>query len=141
MITQLVDAMLSLTALMEEESERLAHTPYIRELGEIADAKLRLAGRIEAEVARMKRENPEDWLETLEPEAREQLSEASRALRDASVVNSRILSRQIELSAEMMAAIASEAQRLTGSRSTTYSACGGLYGMDAPAPISVNARL
>ncbi len=141
MITQLVDAMLSLTSLMEEESERLARTPYIPELGEIADAKLRLAGRIEAEVARLKRENPDDWLETLEPEAREQLSEASRALRDASIVNSRILSRQIELSAEMMAAVAAEAQRLTGSRSTTYSACGGLSGLDAPAPISVNARL
>ncbi len=141
MITQLVDAMISLTSLMEEESERLARTPYVPELGEIADAKLRLAGRIEAEVARLKRESPDDWLETLEPDAREQLSEASRALRDASIVNSRILSRQIELSAEMMAAIAAEAQRLTGSRSTTYSACGGLSGLDAPAPISVNARL
>jgi len=141
MITQLVDAMVSLTALMEEESERLSRSPYIPELGEIANAKLRLAGRIEAEIARMKREHPDDWLDTLEPEARETLSDASRALRDASLVNSRILSRQIELSAEMMAAIAAEAQRLTGSRSTTYSACGGLGGIDAPAPISVNARL
>jgi flagellar biosynthesis/type III secretory pathway chaperone len=141
MITQLVDAMVSLTSLMEEESERLVRTPYIPELGEIANAKLRLAGRIEAEVARMKRENPEDWLETLDPDARETLADASRALRDASIVNSRILSRQIELSSEIMAAIAAEAQRLTGSRSTTYSACGGLSGLDAPAPISVNARL
>lgn len=141
MITQLVDAMVSLTALMEEESERLSRSPYIPELGEIANAKLRLAGRIEAEIARLKRENPDDWLDTLEPEAREMLSGASRSLRDASLVNSRILSRQIELSAEMMAAIAAEAQRLTGSRSTTYSACGGIGGIDAPAPISVNARL
>ncbi|OAN57285.1 hypothetical protein [Sphingomonas sp. TDK1] len=141
MITQLVDAMVSLTSLMEEESERLVRTPYMRELGEIADAKLRLAGRIEAEIARLKREHLDDWLDTLEPEAREALSEASRALRDASVVNARIISRQIELSSEMMAAIAAEAQRLTGSRSTTYSACGGLTGIDAPAPISVNARL
>lgn len=141
MITQLVDAMVSLTSLMEEESERLVRTPYIPELGEIANAKLRLAGRIEAEVARLKRENPEDWLETLDPDARETLADASRALRDASIVNSRILSRQIELSSEIMAAIAAEAQRLTGSRSTTYSACGGLSGLDAPAPISVNARL
>jgi flagellar biosynthesis/type III secretory pathway chaperone len=141
MITQLVDAMISLTSLMEEESERLVRTPYLPELGEIADAKLRLAGRIEAEIARMKREHPDDWLETLDPEARAVLSDASRGLRDASIVNSKILSRQIELSSEMMAAIAAEAQRLTGSRSTTYSACGGLSGIDAPAPISVNARL
>ncbi|KTF70603.1 flagellar protein FlgN [Sphingomonas sp. HT-1] len=141
MITQLVDAMVSLTALMEEESERLSRTPYIPELGEIANAKLRLAGKIEAEIARMKREHPEDWLETLALEDRTCLAEASQALRDASLVNSRILSRQIELSADMMAAIAAEAQRLTGSRSTTYGACGGIAGLDAPAPISINARL
>lgn len=141
MITQLVDAMVSLTALMEEESERLSRTPYIPELGEIANAKLRLAGKIEAEIARMKREHPEDWLETLALEDRACLAEASQALRDASLVNSRILSRQIELSADMMAAIAAEAQRLTGSRSTTYGACGGIAGLDAPAPISINARL
>jgi flagellar biosynthesis/type III secretory pathway chaperone len=141
MITQLVDAMVSLTSLMEEESERLSRTPYIPELGEIANAKLRLAGRIEAEVARLKRECPDDWLESLAQEDRGTLAEASKALRDASIVNSRILSRQIELSADMMAAIAAEAQRLTGSRSTTYGACGGIAGLDAPAPISINARL
>jgi flagellar biosynthesis/type III secretory pathway chaperone len=141
MTAQLIDAMLSLTALMEEESERLSRTPYIPELGEIANAKLRLAGRIEAEVARLKREHPGEWLEAIVGEERATLEEASRALRDASIVNARILSRQIELSAEMMAAIAAEAQRLTGSRSTTYSACGGIAGIDAPAPISINARL
>ncbi|MHA6721108.1 flagellar protein FlgN [Sphingomonas sp. RS6] len=141
MTAQLIDAMVSLTALMEEESERLSRTPYLPQLGEIANAKLRLAGRIEAEVARLKREHPGEWLETVEGEERAALEEASRALRDASVVNARILSRQIELSAEMMAAIAAEAQRLTGSRSTTYSACGAIAGIDAPAPISINARL
>jgi hypothetical protein len=140
MTEQLVDAMVSLTALMEEESEKLARTPYLPELGEIASAKLRLTGRIEAEVARLKRTS-RDWLGTLTPEEREPLKDASRNLRDASAVNQQILSRQIELSAEMMAAIAAEAQRLTGTRSTTYGACGGLGGMDAPAPISINARL
>ena len=140
MTAQLIDAMVSLTAIMEEESEKLARTPYLRQLGEIANAKLRLTGRIEAEVARLKREN-RDWMSAVEPEAREQLADASRNLRDASQVNQEVLGRQIEISAEMMAAIASEAQRLTGSRSTTYGACGGLGGMDAPAPISINARL
>jgi hypothetical protein len=140
MTAQLVDAMVSLTALMEEESEKLARTPYLPELGEIAAAKLRLTGRIEADVARLKREAP-DWLDRVEGEERTQLTEASRNLRDASAVNQQVLARQIELSAEMMAAIAAEAQRLTGTRSTTYGACGGLGGMDAPAPISINAKL
>jgi len=141
MTAQLIDAMVSLTALMEEESEKLARKAYVPELGEIAAAKLRLTGRIEADVARLKRERPDSWAEGIEPEFREPLAEASRNLRDASAVNQQILSRQIELSAEMMGAIAAEAQRLGGTRSTTYGACGGLGGMDAPAPISINAKL
>jgi len=141
MTEQLIDAMVSLTAIMEEESEQLAKVSFFPELPEIAQVKMRLTGRIEAEVARMKREAPDDWAEKLDPEARERLAEASRGLRDASTINQQILKRQIELSVEMMGAIAAEAQRLTGSRSTTYAACGGLSGMDAPAPISLNARL
>jgi flagellar biosynthesis/type III secretory pathway chaperone len=141
MTAQLIDAMVSLTALMEEESEQLARKAYLPALGEIAAAKLRLTGRIEADVAKLKRERPDDWAEAIEPELRAELAEASRNLRDASAVNQQILSRQIELSVEMMGAIAAEAQRLTGNRSTTYGACGGLGGMDAPAPISINAKL
>jgi flagellar biosynthesis/type III secretory pathway chaperone len=141
MTEHLIDAMVSLATLMEEESEKLSRSPYLPELGEIANAKLRLTGRIEAEIARMKREHLDDWLEGVDDEAREQLSNASRHLRDTSRINAQILSRQIELSAEMMAAIAAEAQRVTGTRSMTYASCGGISGMDAPAPISVNARL
>jgi flagellar biosynthesis/type III secretory pathway chaperone len=141
MTAQLIDAMLSLAQIMEEESERLARGAYFAELPEMAAVKLRLTGRIEAEVARMKREAPDDWAERLDPEARVALTEASRTLRDASTVNQQVLQRQIELSVDMMGAIAAEAQRLTGSRNITYGACGGLGGMDAPAPISVNARL
>lgn len=140
MTAQLIDAMVSLTAIMEEESEMLARTPYVPTMGEIANAKLRLTGRIEAEVAKLKREHA-DWTQSVDDEHREQLAEASRALRDASVVNQEILSRQIELSAEMMAAIAGEAKRLSGTRNMTYGACGGLGGTDGPAPISVNACL
>ncbi len=140
MTAQLIDAMVSLTSLMEEENDKLARNPYVPELGEIAAAKLRLTGRIEAEVARLKREG-KDWMEALETEAREELTEVSRNLRDASAVNQEILARQIELSSEMMAAIAAEAQRLTGARAATYGATGGMGGMDAPAPISINARL
>ncbi|MEP9359790.1 flagellar protein FlgN [Sphingomonas sp. KR3-1] len=141
MTEQLIDAMVSLTQIMEEESERLARGPFFAELPEIATVKLRLTGQIEAQVARMKREAPDDWADKLSTEEREELAEASRGLRDASTVNAQILARQIELSTEMMGAIAAEAQRLTGTRSMTYGACGGLGGMDAPAPISINARL
>jgi flagellar biosynthesis/type III secretory pathway chaperone len=141
MTAHLIDAMLSLTALMEEESDKLMRTPYLPELGEIAGAKLRLAGRIEAEVARMRRENPDDWLGEVDEETRDQLAAASLSLRDASTINAQILARQIELSAEMMAAVAAEAQRLTGTRSMVYASCGGVSGTDGPAPISINTRL
>lgn len=140
MTAHLIDAMLSLTALMEEESEKLALAAYLPELPEIANAKLRLTGRIEAEVARLKR-GSEHWLAELDADTRAQLADASRNLRDASTVNAQILSRQIELSVEMMAAIAAEAQRLTGSRNSIYGARGDLGGIEAPAPISINARL
>lgn len=140
MITDLLDTMTSLTALMEEESEMLARSVRAPELPEIASAKLRLSGRIEADVTRLTRETP-DWMDTLDAEARDALAQASMALRDASIVNAQILSRQIELSIEMMGAIANEAKRLTGSRSATYGAGGGLFGTDGPAPISINTRL
>ncbi len=141
MTEQLIDAMVSLTHIMEEESEQLSRAPYFPEMPEIAAVKLRLTGRIEAEVARMKREAPDDWAERLAPEERERLAEASRGLRDASTVNQQILKRQIELSTDMMGAIAAEAQRLTGTRNMTYGAGGGLAASEAPAPISINARL
>ncbi|HWU95017.1 MAG TPA: flagellar protein FlgN [Sphingomonas sp.] len=141
MTEQLIDAMVSLTHIMEEESEQLAKAPYFPEMPEIATVKLRLTGRIEAEVARMKREAPDNWAERLDPEVRERLAEASRGLRDASTINQQVLKRQIELSTDMMGAIAAEAQRLTGTRNMTYGACGGLGVTDAPAPISINARL
>lgn len=140
MTLELLDSMVSLTALMEEESAQLARSAFFPTLGEIAAAKTRLVGRIEAEVARLRRETP-DWMDTLEPEARQALTDASEALRDASDINARILSRQIELSSDMLAAIANEAKRLTGRRNTTYGACGNMATMDLSAPISINARL
>ncbi|QIG79698.1 flagellar protein FlgN [Stakelama tenebrarum] len=140
MTDTLCDAMHSLAALMEEETEILTRSPFTRELPEIANAKIRLTGRIESEVARLSREAG-NWMEVLDAEARALLTEASLRLRDASAVNARVLSRQIELSVEMMAAINAEAKRLTGTRSQTYGARGGLQGIDAPAPISINAKL
>ncbi|WP_188054522.1 MULTISPECIES: flagellar protein FlgN [unclassified Sphingosinithalassobacter] len=140
MTRELHDAIVSMTALMEEESEQLARSARVPELPEIASAKLRLAGKIENEVARLGRETP-DWIETLDDELRAELADASQALRDASLVNAQVLKRQIELSVEMMEAIAAEAKRLTGTRNATYGARGALGGIDAPAPISINTRL
>jgi hypothetical protein len=53
----------------------------------------------------------------------------------------RVLERQIDLSTEMMGAVAAEARRVTGSRSSIYGARGRVARSDAAAPISVNASL
>ena len=94
----------------------------------------------EAEVARRDREQP-DWRETLAGAERAALAEASAALRDVADANAAALQRQIELSVDMMDAIAAEAQRLAGTRSETYSAGGRLARAEAAAPISVNTKL
>lgn len=140
MTAELIDCMTSLTELMTEESAQLTARAHVPAHHEIAEAKQRLVGRIEAIVSRSNRETP-GWAEALPEDEREALSEASRTLRDASTANAEILSRQIEISVEMMAAIAAEAQRLTGKRNAVYGASGGMTGMEMPAPISINARL
>lgn len=140
MTAELIDAMQSLTALMTEESEQLVRRARVTHHEEIADAKVRLVGRIEAAVAKLKRERG-DWMAELDAEERAAFLEASEALRDASTANAEILNRQIEISVEMMAAIAAEAQRVSGKRNEIYGPAGGMTGTVMPAPISINARL
>jgi len=140
MTAELIDAMQSLTALMREESDQLVRTARVAHHEEIANAKTRLVGRIEAVVAKLKREQ-DDWMGALDDEEREAFRAASEALRDASAANAEILSRQIEISVEMMAAIAAEAQRVSGKRNEIYGPAGDMTGMAMPAPISINARL
>lgn len=140
MAAEIIDLMRSLTNIMDDETLSLAEPGRTSGVAELAAAKGRLVAQLETELVRLRRETP-DWLELIAPEVRAQLAEASAALRDASTVNARALERQIELSVEMMAAIAAEAQRVTGKRSASYGANGALAGMSLPTPISINARL
>jgi hypothetical protein len=81
------------------------------------------------------------WRDALEPEPRAALAEAIEELQTVSAENADVLRRQIELSRDMMDAIAAEAKRLSGSRSQTYGASGGLFQLDQSTPISVNTSL
>ena len=139
-VSELFDTIVSLTTLMEEESEALAMRGRHPDLGEIAAAKARLVGMLEARDAQLARENPL-WLQELPDEVREHLTEAYRAMRDASIVNADVLARQIDLSSDMIAAVAAEVQRVSGGYSTTYGAHGGLWQVEQATPISLNARL
>jgi len=139
-VAELLDTIISLTALMEEESEALALRGRHPDLAEISLAKARLVGMLEARDAQLARENPL-WLQELPDAARADLTEAYLAMRDASIVNADVLARQIELSSDMIAAVASEVQRLSGGYSTTYGAHGGLWQVEQATPISLNTRL
>lgn len=140
MFAEVIDTVISITSLMEEESDRLVFRGRHPELPEIAEAKVRLVALLEAQTAQLERERP-GWQRELAPEEHARLVDALVHLRDASTINEKILSRQIQLSTEMMGAVAAEAQRLMGTTNATYGAHGRLFQMDQATPISLNTRL
>lgn len=140
MVSEFIDTIRSLATLMREETQRLLSPGPIGDLGEIASAKARLVGWIEARTVHLEREQP-DWHERLEAEDRDALTEVLTELRDVSAENAKALERQIHISVEMLDAITTEAKRLSGTRSETYCARGGVSRVDLATPISVNAQL
>ena len=138
MVAELIDIIQSLTALLEEETDLLTSPGRRPDLPELVTAKARLTGMLEARVTRLAREHP-DWAETMDGEARRRFAASAQVLCDAATTNGRVLQRQIELSAELMTAVASEVQRLAGARSATYSPRGRLLEAERTAPISINA--
>lgn len=140
MPVDLIDVIRSLCYLMEQESDALATSGRMASLAETAAAKIRLVGQLDAELARLARATP-GWQDTLDEAERREIADAVEHLRDAAAINADVLERQIEFSIELMAAIAEEAQRLSGRRSQTYAASGDLAGIALPSPISINTRL
>ncbi len=139
MSAEIIDTMLSLITLMEEESAKLVTPGPHLDLAEMSAAKVRLVATLEAQTTLLERERP-DWLQQLDDETRKELADVVLHLHDASVINSTVLSRQIDLCTEMMAAVAAAAQRAMGTSSATYGAHGGLFQIDQATPISLNAR-
>lgn len=140
MVSELIDTIRSLISLMNEETERLLSPGPIGDLGEIASAKARLVGWIEVRTAYLDREQS-GWHERLETGDRDALTEVLAELRDASAENANALQRQIHISVEMLDAITTEAKRVSGTRTETYCARGGVSRVDLATPISVNAQL
>ncbi|QHL89756.1 flagellar biosynthesis protein FlgN [Sphingomonas changnyeongensis] len=140
MIDDMIETIQSLNALMREETGLLATAGRSRDIEPVAAAKLKLTATLETQMAALAREQP-DWRETMAPEPRAVLIEALDELQDVAADNARMLSRQIDLSRDIMDAIAEEAKRLSGTRRQTYGAAGGLFEMDQATPISVNTSL
>lgn len=140
MASDLIDTIRSLVSLMREETDQLLSPGGGGDLEEIATAKARLVGWIEARSAQLERETP-DWREKLDEEDRVALTGVLAELRDISAENANALDRQIRLSVEMLDAIAAEAKRLSGTCSQTYCAKGGVSKVELSTPISINTRL
>jgi flagellar biosynthesis/type III secretory pathway chaperone len=129
----------SLTALMRAETAVLA-TGGSRDIGEIAAAKQRLAGAFEQQVATLDRECS-GWAAALAPEGAEALAAAMAELQAATAENGALLERHLDLSRDLLGAIAAEAKRLAGTTSETYGASGAVMQSHSPAPFAVNASL
>jgi flagellar biosynthesis/type III secretory pathway chaperone len=137
MQTDLLDLFRSLASISEEETLLLAHGRR-GEVAELVQAKTRLVGAIDTEVARLDRTRA-DWRNALPADTRAELAELAARLRDICAANGAALKRQIDLSNEMMAEIAADARRRHGSGSAAYGASGAMAGAGAAVPISVNA--
>lgn len=140
MASEFIDIVTSLTAIMEEETARLLAPGRHADFAEMAAAKIKLVAAIELKTSEHARTRVE-WLATLDAETRDRLAAAIQHLGAAAQVNASVLERQIDLSTEMMGAVAAEARRLSGMRSATYGASGVLCRSELATPISVNASL
>ncbi|MEG3144354.1 flagellar biosynthesis protein FlgN [Sphingomonas sp. RT2P30] len=140
MASEFIDLLMSLIAIMEEETARLLAPGRHQDFAEMAAAKIKLVAALEIKTAEHGRKRS-DWVSKLDAETREALTAAIRHLGAAATVNARVLERQIDLSTEMMSAVAAEARRLSGTRSAIYGASGALSQTEIATPISVNASL
>lgn len=140
MIDKIRDTVGSLVRLMQEESAVLRSAGPRHDIEALAGAKLRLTATLETELAALDRAQP-DWRDACPAEDTAALAAEMAELRRVSEENATVLRRQIELSRDLMDAIAAEAKRLAGSRTQTYGASGGIFRIDGSMPISVNTSL
>ena len=138
MSEQLTGLMHSLSDLMDEESALLTGGSWPPANEALAGAKNRLTGALEAILAEQDRTSP-DWLAAVP--AAGPLAEAIARLRECAITNATLLSRQIDLSQELLHEIAREAGRISGNRQQTYQRGGQLQRRDGPAPVTLDTSL
>lgn len=140
MSIEFIDIITSLTAIMEEETARLRAPGRHRDFAEMAAAKIKLVAALEVEMTGQM-PTPAQWLDLQDDDARDLVATAINRLGVAAQDNAIVLARQIELSTEMMGAVAAEARRLSGMRSAIYGASGVVSRLELATPISINASL
>lgn len=140
MIDTILDIAGSLASMMSEETVSLDERGGYVDHAEMVGAKRRLVAQMEAEIARLNREAP-SWLQDLDEEQDAALSEAMATLRDAAASNATVVRRHLELSNDLIDAVASEAKRLTGNAGCSYRDTGSMTRRVGTSPISVNTQL
>jgi hypothetical protein len=135
---ELITLMTSLSDLMDEESALLLRGAWPPRNEALADAKIRLTGALEATLAERGRTDPA-WLDAVPADS--PLGLAIDQLRCSALDNAGLLSRQIDLSQELLAEIAREAGRIGGGRQQTYQRGGQLHQRSGPTPVTLNTRL
>ena len=139
MADDMIELMTSLTMVLTEESAQLRRQTTNGELRELASVKNRLVGMLQYELAQRERLDP-DWAAQMEDEKRAALSRVVKTLAEASAANRAVLQRQLELTTDMIDALAQEARRTSGRRASTYQADGDLTPLDLAPPISINSH-
>ena len=140
MPAELLDITNSLLRVMEEETALLQSHAHREELPALVRSKLRLAGALEARMARMNREQP-SWVAELESGMRADLADGAKRLETAAQANRALLARQIELSEDILAAVEGEMRRRRGSTATAYGSGGEIWRTDLANPLAINAKL
>lgn len=135
-----VELMEELASLADEETATLAAAGGLERLGPIAAAKQRQLEALEVRLAEKQRAHP-GWAAELDSEAFQRLQQASAVLQEASERNRAALSRQLQLTDDLVGAVARELQRRTGGRNRTYAEAGRLREQTQPAPVSINTNL
>ncbi|KQN90173.1 hypothetical protein ASE95_15915 [Sphingomonas sp. Leaf231] len=139
MIVEMADLVASLTVVLKDEAELLRRRAGNNELRELVQLKLRLVGMLELAIAQHARDGGE-WLTFEDDEMRRDFLELVEALNEAANANAAMLERQLEITTEMIAALAMEARRVVGRRASTYRVQGDMTPADIAPPISFNDR-
>lgn len=139
MFDRLSDLLTSLLLLMEEETQYIRSCTFDATLPELAATKIRLIGQLEHVTAVIARDE-QNWSATLTEQDRAHLTDMLRTFETTAADNRAALKRQIDLSVELIGAIAAEARRQAGRSSSTYGAAGTLSVYDPTMPIAINSR-
>jgi flagellar biosynthesis/type III secretory pathway chaperone len=139
MADDMIELMTSLTMVLTEETDQLRRQTGNNELRELASVKNRLVGMLQYELAQRERLDPE-WPLQIDDQSRDTLRGVVKTLAEASAANRAVLQRQLELTSEMIDALAQEARRTSGRRASTYQADGDLTPLDLAPPISINSH-